>query len=56
MEKYVGIALIVLCIGIIILALAAVGYNTYISATKEKIEVHAQNSNFSQEKVTNINE
>ena len=56
MEKYVGIALIIVCVGIVILALAAFGYNTYISATKEKIEVHAQNSNFTQDKVTKKDE
>lgn len=56
MEKYIGFSLIIVCVGIFILALAAFGYNTYISASKEKIEVQAQNSNFSQEKVTKNDE
>lgn len=52
MEKYVGIALIVICVGIVLFLLATLGVNTYFSVTKEKIEVQAQNSNFSQNKTT----
>lgn len=37
---------IILAVGMIVCFLATIGYNTYISLTKEKIEVQAQNSNF----------
>lgn len=41
-----NIVTIILAVGLIVCFLATIGYNTYISATKEKIEVHTQNSNF----------
>lgn len=56
MEKYVGIALIILCVGIVISILASYRYNSHISASKEKIEIHTQDSNFTQDKVTNKEE
>lgn len=37
---------IILAVGMIVCFLATIGYNTYISLTKEKIEVQALNSNF----------
>ncbi|MCI8486991.1 MAG: hypothetical protein HFJ20_08110 [Clostridia bacterium] len=37
---------IILAVGIIVCFLATIGYNTYISLTKEKIEVKTLNSNF----------
>lgn len=43
--KYLGRTLMITIVGITIYGLATLGYNTYISATKEKIEVQAQNSN-----------
>ena len=43
--KYLGRALIGLIIGASMYALASIGYNTYISASNEKIEVRAENSN-----------
>ncbi len=43
--KYLGRTLLVVVIGIVLYGLASLGYNTYISVTKEKIEVHAENSN-----------
>lgn len=52
MEKYIGIALIVICAGIMLYVLATVGFNTYVSMTKEKIEVQTENSNFSKSNTT----
>ena len=43
--KYLGRALIAAVVGILVFALAVLGYNTYISVSKEKIEVQATNSN-----------
>lgn len=45
--KFLGIALVLLIVGIILCFLASLGYNTYIkySDDNKKIEVHAQNSN-----------
>ena len=43
--KYLGRTLIITIVGMTIYGLAHLGYNTYISATKEKIEVRAENSN-----------
>ena len=43
--KYLGRALIVLIVGIVLCFLASLGYNTYIKYTDKKIEVQATNSN-----------
>lgn len=45
--KFLGIALVLLIVGIILCFLASLGYNTYIkySDDNKKIEVHAENSN-----------
>lgn len=45
--KYLGIALIVLIVGIVLCFLASLGYNTYIKFQDKhkKIEVRAENSN-----------
>ena len=43
--KYLGIALILLIVGIVLCFLASLGYNTYIKYTDKKIEVQATNSN-----------
>lgn len=43
--KYLGGALITMIVFIGIYFLASIGYNTYISFSKEKIEVQATNSN-----------
>lgn len=47
MEKYLGIALIIISIGIMLYFIASLGFNTYFSLSKEKIEVQTQNSNSS---------
>ena len=47
---YCGIALIILSVGIIICLLASYGYNTYLSYSKEKIEIRTQNSDFNLDK------
>lgn len=44
---------IILAVGLIVCFLATIGYNTYISFTKEKIEVQALNSNFNTTKQNN---
>ena len=43
--KYLGRAFIAFIIGFFIFLSALVGYNTYFSFSKEKIEVRAENSN-----------
>lgn len=45
--KFLGIALILLIVGIVLCFLASLGYNTYIKFkdNNKKIEVHAENSN-----------
>ena len=45
--KFLGIALIVLIVGIVLCFLASLGYNTYIKYHNKdkKIEVRAENSN-----------
>ena len=45
--KYLGIALIILIVGIVLCFLASLGYNTYIKFQDKhkKIEVRAENSN-----------
>lgn len=43
--RYLGIALIAFIIGFFMYLVATAGYNTYLSFSKEKIEVHAENSN-----------
>ena len=45
--KFLGIALIVLIVGIVLYFLASLGYNTYIKIkdSNKKIEVRAENSN-----------
>lgn len=43
--KYLGRALISLIVGIIIVILAILGYNSNINITKKGIEVQSQNSN-----------
>ncbi len=47
--KFLGIALILLIVGIVICFLASLGYNTYLRLQykNKKVEVHAEeNSNF----------
>lgn len=45
--KFLGIALIVLIVGIVLCFLASLGYNSYIKfkGNNKKIEVRAENSN-----------
>ena len=45
--QFLGIALIVLIVGIVLCFLASLGYNTYIKFknNQKEIEVHAENSN-----------
>lgn len=43
--NYLGIALIVAIVLFGIYAIITQGYNTHLSISNEKIEVHAQNSN-----------
>ena len=45
--KFLGVALIVLIVGIVLCFLTSLGYNTYIKFKKnnKKIEVRAENSN-----------
>nr|DAJ13881.1 MAG TPA: protein of unknown function DUF3333 [Siphoviridae sp. ctvzh6]DAS23415.1 MAG TPA: protein of unknown function (DUF3333) [Caudoviricetes sp.] len=43
--KYLGRALIAFIIGFFVYLCATIGYNTYLSFSKEKIEVRAENSN-----------
>lgn len=43
--KYAGATLIILAIGTFICLLACMGYNIYLSASKEKIEVSTTNTN-----------
>lgn len=45
--KFLGIALIVLIVGIVLCFLASLGYNTYVKFQDKykKIEVRAENSN-----------
>lgn len=45
--QYLGIALVVLIVGIVLCFLASLGYNTYLKYQNEhkKIEVRAENSN-----------
>lgn len=43
--KYLGRAFIVFIIGFFMFLSAFIGYNTYFSFSKEKIEVRAENSN-----------
>lgn len=43
--RYLGIALILLIVGMILCFLANLGYNTYIDWSKKEIEVRAENSN-----------
>lgn len=43
--KFLGAALIVLIIGFFMYLSVTAGYNTYLSFSKEKIEVRAENSN-----------
>lgn len=45
--KYLGRALIAFIIGFFVYLAAINGYNTYLSFSKEKIEVRAENSNSS---------
>lgn len=45
-KRNTDLVTIILALGMIICFLATIGYNTYISCTKEKIEVQTQNSNF----------
>lgn len=45
-NNYIGIVAIILALGMFIGLLACLGYTTYISVSKEKIEVHTQNFNF----------
>jgi len=40
-----GIVAIILSVGMIICFLAVLGYNFHLTYSKEKIEVHAENSN-----------
>ena len=49
--KFLGIALILLIVGIVLCFLASLGYNTYIKYQEKnkKIEVHAENSNSSKQ-------
>ncbi len=44
--KFLGWISILLVVFVGLYLLGTIGYNTYISATKEKIEVRAENSNF----------
>jgi hypothetical protein len=43
--KYLGRALIAFIIGFFVFLCATIRYNTYLSFSKEKIEVRAENSN-----------
>ena len=43
--RYLGRALIALIIGFFMYLTTSIGYNTYLSFSKEKIEVRAENSN-----------
>ena len=43
--KMLGMALILLIIGIVLCFLASLGYSTYIKCSNKKNEVHAENSN-----------
>lgn len=45
---------IILAVGMIVCFLATIGYNTYISYAKGKIEVQTQNSNLTQHNKTTI--
>lgn len=44
-NSYLGRVAIILSIGMVICLLASLGYNTYLSITKERIEVRTSNSN-----------
>lgn len=44
-ESYLGKSNLILSVGIILCLLAALGLNTYISISKERIEVRTSNSN-----------
>lgn len=44
-EKYLGRIATILSVGLILCLLASLGYNTYFSISKERIEVSTNNSN-----------